>query len=165
MSWSNAGAFVVHTHDVDPTWLGQQLRSAGFGWVAIYLGSAGNAEPIDPGWVTRFIDASGSMEVASKVEAARRAADHLMAWLEQGRDEVALFTFDTRLHGPRIVTGSAAVRLAKVLRRHGAWVVVPPASFLVQAAEGPLDGCELDHAREWAHEVLQAIGIWTPAYG
>jgi len=59
MSWNNAGAFVVHTHDVDPTWLGQQLRSAGFGWVAIYLGSAGNAEPVDPGWVTRFIDASG----------------------------------------------------------------------------------------------------------
>src|SRR5581483_831077 len=59
MSWNNAGAFVWHTHDVDPTWLGQQLRSAGFGWVAIYLGSAGNAEPIDPEWVTRFIMASG----------------------------------------------------------------------------------------------------------
>ena len=59
MSWNNAGAFIVHTHDVDPTWLGQQLRSAGFGWVAIYLGSSGNAEPIDPEWVTRFILASG----------------------------------------------------------------------------------------------------------
>lgn len=59
MSWNNAGAFVWHTHDVDPTWLGQQLRSAGFGWVAIYLGSSGNAEPIDPEWVTRFIMASG----------------------------------------------------------------------------------------------------------
>ena len=73
-------------------------------------------------------------------------------------------TFDTRLHGPRIVTGSAAVRLAKVLRRHGAWVVVPPASFLVQTGQGPLDGCELDHAREWSHEVLQAIGIRPPSY-
>jgi hypothetical protein len=59
MSWSNAGAMVWHTHEVDPQWLGQQLRSAGFGWVAVYLGSAGNAEPIDPGWVTRFIEASG----------------------------------------------------------------------------------------------------------
>lgn len=71
--------------------------------------------------------------------------------------------FDTRLHGPRFVTGSAATRLAKLLRRHGAWVVVPPASFLVQAAEGPLDGCEVDHARDWAREVLHAIGIRTPA--
>jgi len=59
MSWNNAGAFVWHTHDVDPQWLGQQLRGAGFGWVAIYLGSSGNAAPIDSGWVTRFIDASG----------------------------------------------------------------------------------------------------------
>ena len=59
MSWNNAGAFVVHTHDVDPTWLGQQMRQAGFGWVAIYLGSSGNAEQIDPGWATRFIQASG----------------------------------------------------------------------------------------------------------
>jgi len=59
MSWNNAGAFIVHTHDVDPTWLGQQLRAAGFGWVAIYLGSSGQAEPVDPDWVTRFILASG----------------------------------------------------------------------------------------------------------
>ena len=59
MSWNNAGAFVWHTHDVDPQWLGQQLRSAGFGWVAIYLGSSGNAAQIDSDWVTRFIDASG----------------------------------------------------------------------------------------------------------
>ncbi|MBV8065081.1 MAG: hypothetical protein JOY73_06130 [Actinobacteria bacterium] len=59
MSWNNAGAFIVHTHDVDPTWLGQQLRAAGFGWVAVYLGSSGQAEPIDPEWVYRFILASG----------------------------------------------------------------------------------------------------------
>lgn len=59
MSWNNAGAFIVQTHDVDPTWLGQQFRSAGFGWVALYLGSSGNAQPVDPGWVSRFILASG----------------------------------------------------------------------------------------------------------
>ena len=59
MSWNNAGAFVVNTHDVDPTWLGQQMRSAGFGWVAIYLGSTGRAYSIDPGWAARFTQASG----------------------------------------------------------------------------------------------------------
>jgi hypothetical protein len=59
MSWSNAGAFIVHTDDVDPTWLGMQFRAAGFGWVAVYLGSAGDPQPIDSGWVTRFILASG----------------------------------------------------------------------------------------------------------
>ncbi len=59
MSWNNAGAFVVNTHDVDPTWLGLQMRSAGFGWVAIYLGSTGRAYPIDKGWVARFTQTSG----------------------------------------------------------------------------------------------------------
>jgi hypothetical protein len=59
MSWSNAGAFVVNTHDVDPTWLGLQMRTAGFGWVAIYLGSTGRAYPIDRGWAARFVQASG----------------------------------------------------------------------------------------------------------
>jgi flavorubredoxin len=78
---------------------------------------------------------------------------------EHALEGVKAAVFDTRLHGPRIVTGSAAVRLGRLLRHHGAWVVVPPASFLVAASEGPLDGCELDHAREWAREVLIAVGI------
>ncbi len=59
MSWRGAGAFVVHTHDVDPEWLGQTLRSAGFDWVAVYLGQAGSPDAIDPGWIERFRQASG----------------------------------------------------------------------------------------------------------
>lgn len=68
-------------------------------------------------------------------------------------------TFDTRLHGPRIVTGSAAARLAHLMRRRGAWIVVPPASFLVESGEGPLDAGEVEHARAWARELLQAAGV------
>jgi len=79
-------------------------------------------------------------------------------------DGIRVATFDTRLHGPRLVTGSAAVRLARLLRHHGAWIVVPPASFLVEGGEGPLDPGELAHARAWAHEVLHAIGVRTPTY-
>ncbi len=78
---------------------------------------------------------------------------------EHGLEGIKAATFATRMHGARIVTGSAAVRLARFLRRHGAWVVVPPASFFVEASEGPLDGCELDHARAWAREVLLVVGI------
>jgi hypothetical protein len=52
MSWDNAGAIVWHSSDVDPTWLGQTLRAAGFGWVAVYL-------PPDPNWMYRFRVASG----------------------------------------------------------------------------------------------------------
>jgi hypothetical protein len=75
MSFSNAGAFVVHTHDVDPTWLGQQLREAGFGWVAVFLGTTGQDAPPDPDWVTRFIDASGLPVGGWTVLAGYPAAD------------------------------------------------------------------------------------------
>lgn len=87
----------------------------------------------------------------------------LLATLEclEGRSlhGMRVATFDTRLHGPRLVTGSAAVRLARLMRRLGAWVVVPPASFLVASGEGPLDEGEIEHARAWARELLQAAGI------
>ena len=83
---------------------------------------------------------------------------------DRALDGIRVATFDTRLHGSRLVTGSAAVRLARLLRRHGAWVVAPPASFLVEGGEGPLDEGELEHARAWAGEVLQAAGIRAPSY-
>ncbi|MGH2933492.1 MAG: flavodoxin family protein [Gaiellaceae bacterium] len=74
-------------------------------------------------------------------------------------DGTRVAAFDTKLHGPRLVTGSAAVRLAHLMRRRGAWVVVPPASFLVEGGEGPLEAGEVEHARAWARELLQAAGV------
>lgn len=44
-----------------------------------------------------LFDISGSMRVADRALAAKFAAHHLLSWLEQGRDEAALFTFDSRL--------------------------------------------------------------------
>jgi flavodoxin len=67
--------------------------------------------------------------------------------------------FDTRLHGMKVVTGSASVRLGRLLRRRGAWLVVPPASFIVEGREGPLQPGEVEHANAWAAEVLHAVGI------
>ena len=54
----------------------------------------------DPSPVSLAIlfDISGSMRVADRMLAARFAAHHVLSWLEQGRDEAALFTFDSRLH-------------------------------------------------------------------
>jgi flavodoxin len=72
---------------------------------------------------------------------------------------VRVAVFDTRAHGSRIVTGSAAARLAKLLRHRGAWIVVPPASFIVDGTEGPLRAGEVEHAREWAREVLATVGV------
>ena len=67
--------------------------------------------------------------------------------------------FDTRLHGMKVVTGSAAVRLGRLLRRRGAWLVVPPTSFIVEGREGPLQPGEVEHAQAWAVEVLNTVGI------
>jgi VWFA-related protein len=48
-----------------------------------------------------LVDASGSMQVGSRLSAAREAATQLMAWLQPGRDEVAFYLFDSRLEKVR----------------------------------------------------------------
>ena len=45
-----------------------------------------------------LFDISGSMRMADRMTAAKFAAHHVLSWLEPGRDEAALFTFDSRLH-------------------------------------------------------------------
>lgn len=55
------------------------------------------AEPT-PVSLAILFDISGSMRVADRMTAARFAAHHVLSWLEHGRDEAALFTFDSRLH-------------------------------------------------------------------
>lgn len=44
-----------------------------------------------------LFDTSGSMQVAAKAQAARAAADQFLSWLQQGKDEVAVFSFDSTL--------------------------------------------------------------------
>lgn len=48
--------------------------------------------------VAILFDVSGSMDIASRALAARFAAHHVLSWMEHGRDEAALFAFDSRLH-------------------------------------------------------------------
>jgi Ca-activated chloride channel family protein len=48
--------------------------------------------------VALLFDGSGSMQVAEKIESARRAARQILAWLQVGRDELAIYSFDTALH-------------------------------------------------------------------
>jgi Ca-activated chloride channel family protein len=54
-------------------------------------------EPV-PLSIAILFDISGSMRVADRMTAAKFAARHVLSWLEDGRDEAALFTFDSRLH-------------------------------------------------------------------
>jgi VWFA-related protein len=48
--------------------------------------------------VALLFDGSGSMQVAEKAESARLAARQILAWLQTGRDELAIYSFDTALH-------------------------------------------------------------------
>jgi flavodoxin len=71
----------------------------------------------------------------------------------------AVACFDTRFPKPRWLTGSAARSMAKVLRSAGASLVVPPESFFVDGAEGPLAVGELDRAAEWATELFAKVAV------
>ena len=44
-----------------------------------------------------LIDASGSMRLAGRMDAARDTVGHVISWVEAGRDEVTLLSFDKRL--------------------------------------------------------------------
>ena len=57
--------------------------------------------------VAVLFDASGSMKAL--MGQARESVGHLLSWLENGRDEVALFTFDTRLDEVASFTTDLAV--------------------------------------------------------
>ncbi len=59
MSWQQAGGLVWHADAVDPTVLGQQMRSAGFGWVAVQIADGTTPSEVSPVWVERFRAASG----------------------------------------------------------------------------------------------------------
>jgi Ca-activated chloride channel family protein len=45
--------------------------------------------------IALLFDISGSME--ARLTDAREAANHMLAWLDEGRDEAAIYTFDTQL--------------------------------------------------------------------
>jgi Ca-activated chloride channel homolog len=55
-----------------------------------------------------LVDMSGSMGVSPRIAMARQAYDALLAQLHPGRDEVAVFTFDSSLHDRRDFTRDLA---------------------------------------------------------
>lgn len=56
--------------------------------------------------------------------------------------------FDTRLHGPALLTGRASRGIAKRLERHGATLIAAPESFFVERDEHLTAG-EADRAQAW----------------
>ena len=63
--------------------------------------------------------------------------------------DCAAVAFDTRVRGPRWLTGSASRGIAGRLRRAGFRVLVPPESFLVTGTRGPLVEGEVERAGRW----------------
>lgn len=78
-------------------------------------------------------------------------------WLEGSRQAAGKMAaaFDTRFGKPRWLTGSAALRIARRLKRGGYRLVLPPESFFVLHTEGPLRDGEVDRARAWGAELAR----------
>ena len=85
------------------------------------LFESGRARPIvafapaeeGPVSIALLVDVSGSMAMARNLEEGRQVLEHLLAWLNPGRDEVALFTFDRLLRQEQDFTSEfAALRTA-----------------------------------------------------
>jgi len=79
MSWQAAGGIVVHTDAIDPTLLGQEMRDAGFGWVAVLLPDGQRPVPLSPAWIERFRAASGLPAGGWSVLRDRPVADARLA--------------------------------------------------------------------------------------
>jgi len=73
---------------------------------------------------------------------------------------VAVACFDTRFNRSSWLTGSAAKRMAKQMKKRGVSLITPPESYFVKATEGPLEIGELSRAERWAealyHKAKQA---------
>lgn len=81
----------------------------------------------------------------------------LREWFDSlGQYPVKAAAFDTRVHGPSIVTGRAATGVTRLLRAHGFDVVAKPESFLV-TTKNVLDPEETTRARAWATKLAASI--------
>lgn len=63
--------------------------------------------------------------------------------------------FDTRLGWPLVLSGAASKGIAKRLRAAGFTMAVPPESFIVAAAKGPMRDGELQRATAWGTKLAQ----------
>ena len=66
---------------------------------------------------------------------------------------VHVAAFDTRYHMPVEESGSAAQKIAPVLRKLGGELLVPPESFFVLGGEGPLEEGDIERAARWGAEI------------
>jgi flavodoxin len=75
---------------------------------------------------------------------------------------VAAAAFDTRVAGPRWLTGAASIGIGKRLKEKGAQLVMPGESFIVDGREGPLADDEIARAHVWVAALVTALAPITP---
>ena len=72
-----------------------------------------------------------------------------------GQYPVKAAGFDTRVHGPAVLTGRASKGIAHLLGAHGFDVIAEPESFLV-TKQDRLEPQETERAREWGGKLAAA---------
>lgn len=70
---------------------------------------------------------------------------------------VRVAVFDTRYRMPRWLSGSAARRVVRRIRRLGGHLALPPRSFFVVDREGPLAPGEPERALEWGRRAARIL--------
>ncbi len=81
----------------------------------------------------------------------------LREWFDSlGSYPVKAAAFDTRVHGPAMVTGRASKGVTRLLQAHGFDMVAAPESFLVDT-HNHLEPQETGRAREWAATLAAGI--------
>ena len=76
-------------------------------------------------------------------------------------EHVQVAVFDTKVRKPHL-PGSAAHAAARRLRKKQVRVSVPPETFYVVDAEGPLEPGERDRARAWGAQLAALLGAEAP---
>jgi hypothetical protein len=101
----------------------------------------------------------GAVEAAAKPDSGQQTEPDalgpgLREWFGTlGRYPAKAAAFDTRLHGPAMMTGRASKGVAHLLRAHGLELVAPPESFLV-TKQNELEPHETTRAREWGARLV-----------
>ena len=67
---------------------------------------------------------------------------------------ISVAAFDTRFKRTRLLTGSAARKIAKTLVKKEGTLLAEPKSFFVTGMEGPLLEGELEQAKAWGKEII-----------
>ncbi|HEY3081220.1 MAG TPA: flavodoxin domain-containing protein [Chloroflexota bacterium] len=134
--------------------------------VAASLEAAGPVRLVEAaGLTTLDLDGVELLVVGGPTEGHGTSATLRAALERLGSDAlggVAAAAFDTRFRWIRLLTGSAAAGIAKILQENGARLVAPPESFFVKPSYGPLLDGEVERAGDWAKTLAAGLAAATP---